>query len=162
MASRIITITGLLFLLGCASPKPVTDIEVTIGEQTFHLEIAKDLPARREGLMNREALGANDGMIFIFPDAQERSFWMKNCFIPIDLIFLDSRGTITAIHEMLVESMRGDQESEFVYEQRMPLYWSFGPARFAIEFNSGTIKKLHLEVNDRINLDLNTLRNMAR
>ncbi len=163
MATRFLIIfTVLIMLIGCSAPKQLTNIEVSIGDQTFQLEIAKDLQARREGLMNRDTLGMNNGMIFIFPDAQERSFWMKNCFIPIDLIFLDSRGTITALHEMVVELERQQEESDFEYEQRMSHYWSFGPARFAIEFSSGTIQKLDLSVNDRINLDFNSLRSMAR
>ena len=158
----VIILLSSALLAGCASSPPATHVDLIIADQTFHLEIAKDLNARREGLMNRDVLEDNQGMIFIFPDALERSFWMKNCLIPIDIIFLDSRGTITSLYEMTVEPPKDVEESDFDYEQRLQNYWSYGPARFAIEFNAGTIKDLNLEINDRIPLELDTLRNMAR
>ena len=158
----LIIFCTLIACCGCSTPPPITHLDVTIRDKTFKLEIAKDLIARRDGLMHREAINKNEGMIFIFPDAQERSFWMKNCLIPIDIIFLDSRGTVTAVHAMLSEPPKTNNESDFVYEQRLSHYWSYGPARFAIEFSAGTIQELELRVNDHVDLDLQELKRIAR
>ena len=87
---------------------------------------------------------------------------MKNCLIDIDLIFLDSRGTITSLHEMPYEEPQSDSETEWEYEQRLQHYWSYRPARFAIELASGSIHRLNLRVNDHVALDLPLIKKMAR
>ncbi len=163
MASRII----ILFLTtaiasGCSSPTNNNTIEIEIAGETFSLELSIDEPSRVRGLMDRKTIEPNGGMLFVFPDADQRSFWMANCYIDIDLIFLDSRGTITATHEMKFEPPQKKSESQWAYESRMKHYWSNGPARFAIELSASSIKRLHLRVNDRITLPLRKLRNFAR
>jgi uncharacterized membrane protein (UPF0127 family) len=112
--------------------------------------------------MERTALRKDGGMLFVFTDAAERSFWMANCFINIDLIFLDSRGTITATHEMKTETPRGEEESQWEYEGRLKKYYSHGPARFAIELCEGSIRRLKLKPNEHIPLNLQQLRRIAR
>ena len=130
--------------------------------ETYAFELALDIQARTNGLMHREPLLDGKGMFFIFPNSDERSFWMKHCLFDIDIVFLDSRGTVLSTHTMKVEPPKEFDESDFEYEQRLKHYWSYGPAQFAMEFNAETNKKLNIKVNDRISLDLNYLKSLAR
>ena len=130
--------------------------------ESYEFELALDIQARTNGLMHREPLPDGEGMFFIFPNSDERSFWMKNCLFDIDIVFLDSRGTVLSAHTMKAEPPKEFDESEFEYEQRLNHYWSYGPAQFVMEFNAGTNKKLNIKVNDRISLDLNYLKSLAR
>jgi uncharacterized membrane protein (UPF0127 family) len=63
-------------------------------------EVAADGPTRSKGLMMRERLGANEGMIFIFPDKAGHCFWMRNTLVALSIAFLDDDGTITNIEDM--------------------------------------------------------------
>ena len=163
MATRLITILLLVTCtVGCTRSTQKTAVEVAIGGETFLLELSIDTPSRIHGLMERTTISNQGGMLFVFTKAQERSFWMANCFVNIDLLFLDSRGTITATHEMKIEDIQGKEESQWEYERRLNHYYSNGPARFAIELQEGSIERLHLRVNDRILLDLQDLRKIAR
>ena len=152
----------LIALMGCSNNTTVNAVQVTIAKETFTLELSTDTPSRVHGLMERTSIPDHGGMLFVFTDAKERSFWMANCFVNIDLLFLDSRGTITATHTMRVEPPRLKDESTWAYEGRLHHYYSNGPARFAIELAEGEIKRLNLNVNDRISLELKNLRNLAR
>lgn len=155
----VLTLSG--FLGGCNSPTPSVAV-VPIKGDLYTLELALDTQARIRGMMYRTSLKDDEGMLFVFPEAIERSFWMKNCLIPLDILFLDSRGTVTAVHEMPIEAPKTKQESEIAYEQRLAHYWSNGPARFAIELQAGEIARLKVRVNDRIALDTSQLRSLAR
>ena len=163
MVTRIAPLIVILFALqGCTSQNSTTSIAVVIAGKSFNLELELDQQSRAKGMMHRTSIPENSGLLFVFPDAVERSFWMKNCFVNIDLIFLDSRGTITAVHEMPIEPPQSEEETDFQYEERLNHYWSQGPARFAIELASGSISQLRLQVNDRITLDLPYLKSIAR
>ena len=161
MVARITSFLLILLVAqGCSSPP--TSLPVIISGKTLTLELNLDTQSRAEGMMHRSTFKKDSGMLFVFPDSIERSFWMKNCFVDIDLIFLDSRGTITAVHEMSIEPPQSTDESILEYEGRLNHYWSQGPSRFAIELEAGSIQDLQLRVNDRITLDLPYLKSIAR
>ncbi len=162
MAQRLLTIIVLLFASCCSSKQQTNHVTMDVKGETYIFDLALDFQSRRVGLMHREKLEDGEGMLFVFPDASERSFWMKNCLFNIDLIFLDSRGTITAVHSMKVEDPQSEAESDFAYEDRLNHYWSNGPARFAMEFKEGTNEALGFKVNDKLNLDLPFLKSLAR
>ena len=163
MASRFLILYCLLLIpLGCSKTSQLELMKVPIGNEVFTLELQLDVQGRMRGLMNRDEVPKGKGMLFVFPDASERSFWMKNCLINIDIIFLDSRGTILSVYEMPAEMPQGINESDMNYESRLTHYWSYGPARFAIELREGSIERLGLRPNDQITLDLDLLRSLAR
>lgn len=73
------------------------------GKRTrFQVEVARTSEEQAKGLMFRESLPPNEGMIFPFPSPRMASFWMKNTFIPLDIVFIRSDGTITNIAENTV------------------------------------------------------------
>ena len=141
--------------------KKIPKEEVIVGEQTFKLEVAADEKLRAEGLMNREKIDDDGGMIFIYKSAQVRSFWMKNCLVDIDLLYLDGRGRIVSMHKMKKEPSRGENESAFDYERRLKRYSSGRPAQFIIELKAGMIDHLKPKVGQAIELDLPKLREIV-
>lgn len=75
-------------------------IEIKAGMHLIKAEVAADSPTRTRGLMMRERLGTNEGMIFIFPDKAGHCFWMRNTLVALSIAFLDDDGTITNIEDM--------------------------------------------------------------
>lgn len=148
---------------GCANLRPAPAGEtVEIAGERYTLEIAADDSSRTNGLMGREEISPDGGMLFIFRTAQVRQFWMGYCLINIDLIFLDPQGRVTATHRMKVEASRRSDESEAEYRGRLGGYGSIYPAQFAIELREGALDRLDIQVDDRIELDLARLKALAR
>lgn len=134
---------------------------VTIDGHTFELELATDLASRTKGLMGRTEIPENGGMLFIFPRPARQGFWMKDCLVDIDIIYLDAFGRITAMHRMTVEEPKRPNETEFMHQARLKRYPSRLPAQFVIELKAGWLDQLDIEVEDKIELDLDRLKAMA-
>ncbi len=93
----------LLAVAGAGEIPPAPTLEVTelqLGEHRVLVEVADTLDARGRGLMHRSFLGADQGMLFVYPEARPRSFWMANTFIPLSIAFIDASGMIVAIRDM--------------------------------------------------------------
>jgi hypothetical protein len=130
IALTLIVVAVLLPPLGCqpnrtniSGDSGLRTVQMRIGRKTFTLEVADTDATRQLGLMYRDSLPANRGMLFIFPDEQRLGFWMKNTRIPLDIIYLDSAGQVVCIRQMKPFD-----------ERSVP---SGSPARFAIELNQG-------------------------
>ena len=65
----------------------------------YHVEVAKTDEEQAMGLMNRLDLKNNSGMLFLFDNEKKASFWMKNTFIPLDIIFINKNGSINRIYK---------------------------------------------------------------
>jgi uncharacterized membrane protein (UPF0127 family) len=89
------------------------------------------------GLMFRDRLPPDHGMLFLFADEREVSFWMKNTLIPLDLIFADASGRIVRIAERAVPL-----STELIPSQ--------APVRAVLEVNGGTAERLHINVGDKL------------
>ena len=136
--------------------------ELEIDGERFFLEVAADESTRSLGLSGRESIDANGGMIFVFPKAKVRGFYMRDCVIPIDIVFLGSAGVVTATHTMVPEKPRGHAESDTAYERRLKRYSSLSRSQYAIELRAGTIDRLGIKQGDRFRLDTRWLQNTLR
>lgn len=106
---RKLGFAGLVFLaLGLAqgAAAACSDTSVALrgdwGQARFSVEIADDVGERAQGLMFRKSMPASAGMLFIYDSPQTLSFWMRNTLIPLDLLFIDSRGVVQHIHSNAV------------------------------------------------------------
>lgn len=143
-----------------AQTQPAREKLVIAGE-TFQLEVAADPAMRERGLMGRTEIAADGGMLFIYPRPQVMSFWMANCLIDIDVIFLDADGLVVATHKMKAEPPKTNDESQAAYEARMKRYSSRRAAQFAIELKAGSIERLVLKTGQRITLEIERLKKLA-
>jgi uncharacterized protein len=113
-------------------------MNLPIGPTTFTLEVADTDPLRERGLMFRTSMPEDHGMIFVFPEERDRGFWMENTLIPLDILYLDAKGTVVSIKTMKPK----DRTS-------VP---SDGPAMYAIELNAGVAAKTGVKPGDVIPL----------
>lgn len=104
---------------------------------TFLIEFAEDSYETQTGLMNRVSMQNNQGMLFIFPDSQPRSFYMKNTLISLDIIYIDDQMKIVSFQK----------NAKPMDESSLP---SGTPAKYVLEINGGLSDQLQLEVGDKI------------
>lgn len=151
----------LATLGGCDETTQGEGERVVIDGRAFYLELALDEPTRVRGLSGREHIEPDGGMLFVFPNSAVRQFVMRDCLVPIDIIFLDGAGRVVATHHMPVEP-RADGESDFAYEQRLTRYSSRFPAQFAVELAGGTLEGLAVKPGDQPRFDVEGLKRRAR
>ena len=135
---------------------------VLIDGRLFRLERAVTPAQWEKGLMDRTNIASDGGMIFVYPFAQSQSFWMANCLVDMDILFLDARARIVNVHEMSAEPPQGDGETTTAYHARLPRYTSKRPAQFAIELRAGSAKELGIGVGETVHFDRARLARMAR
>lgn len=114
---------------------------VELRGQRICVEIADDDAERARGLMFRDALGTGQGMLFVFPDEQPRSFWMMNTRIPLDILYFDAS-------RRLVSASRRTPPCRST--TRCPSYPSEGPARYVLELDAGQASALGVQRGDEI------------
>lgn len=116
-----------------APAEPYT-VAMKVGSETFRLEIA-DTPRKQQlGLMHRKSMPADRGMLFVFEDERERSFWMKNTHIPLDIVYADVDGKVVSVKPM-----------QPMDESPVP---SDGAAKYAVEINQGAAKRAGVKAGD--------------
>ena len=100
------------------------------------IEIADDDYQTQRGLMYRRSMKEDRGMLFIFPDEEERSFWMKNTYLALDILYINSSKEIVSI----VENVAPKSEESI---------WSGAPAKYVVEVVAGFVGMHQIEVGDR-------------
>ena len=124
----------------CASGGP----SVELGGKTFSVEIADTSEKQALGLMFRDSMPADAGMIFLFPNEAPRSFWMKNCRIPLDIMYFDK--------DLKMVSISANTPPCRV--ERCPNYPSTGPAMYVLELNAGVASELGVGPGDLLTIEL--------
>ena len=109
-------------------------MHAAIGGRTFILELAITPAERQRGLSNRDYLAPDGGMLFVFSQESNLSFWMKETLIPLDILFLDRERRIVNIHTMMPQPG--------VPTGQLTLYRSTSPALYAVEVNAGIAAEL--------------------
>ncbi len=145
----LLTIICLLSLAACnqqPAEKPATqkDTQIPEGRQRItirgiplYVEVVQTDEERMRGLMFREQLPEDQGMLFVFEFSRIQSFWMRNTFIPLDIAFIDSEGKIVDIQQM-----------EPIDESKN--YISAAPALYVLETNAGWFVRHGVKVGDMV------------
>jgi uncharacterized protein len=96
------------------------DLRGDWGQARFSIEVADDSRERAVGLMNRDAMARNAGMLFIYEAPQSVAFWMKNTRIPLDMIFADANGVVKTVHSNAIPQdttpIPGGEQIQYVLE----------------------------------------------
>jgi uncharacterized membrane protein (UPF0127 family) len=132
----------LLAAAGCDStttaPSTLRTTMMQIGSKSFTLEVAATDSTREFGLMKRDSMPADHGMIFVFKHDEPRSFWMKNTRIPLDIMYVRSDGTVVSMHHMRAYDLTPTP--------------SDAPAKWAIELNDGVLATTGVKVGDKLDV----------
>ncbi|HWE94461.1 MAG TPA: DUF192 domain-containing protein [Tepidisphaeraceae bacterium] len=124
---------------GCeGSPAGLPVVKMQIGKRDYHIEVAATQAQQETGLMKRDSMPEDHGMIFVFGEEKVLEFWMKNTRIPLDILFLDARGRVVSIRQMEPYDER-HTSSDF-------------PAKYAIELNRGAAADSGVKVGDRLTI----------
>lgn len=140
MLRRLLTaVLPVLALSACAS-----EPAVILADNRFRVEIADDDSERARGLMFREQLARDAGMLFIFENSAPRSFYMLNCKIPLDILFFDEQLELINIHRNVPPCRR----------RPCPTYRSEAPARYVLELAGNRTRELDLGRGSVLELEL--------
>lgn len=124
---RMITASSLLAASAAIAqegPQPrLPTVELTAGMYVIQAEVAQTHQQHSIGLMHRQSMGVNEGMLFVYPSAEIRCYWMRNTLIPLTIAFLGDDGTIVNLKDMEPHTERSN--------------CSIKPVRYALEMNQG-------------------------
>ena len=123
-----------------AQPVTHTTPTATLEGHAFTVEIATTPAEQEHGLMDRTSMPAEHGMLFVFPDSQPRTFWMKNTLIPLYILFFDADRHLVTIQA----------DAQPCKADPCQLYPSNESARYVLELNAGTAAKLGARKGDVI------------
>ena len=140
---RVASFAMLAFLISCSTiradsqamvlpvdPAPLV-AETGGGEVSFKIEVADDEAERSAGLMYRNFLPDDRGMLFIFPQQRQVGFWMKNTPLPLDLVFIDDQGVVQGVRQ-------GEPFSEASITPGVPV-------QYVLELKRGTAERLGIK-----------------
>lgn len=151
MKSAAWLVVGAALLAACAStpargtdlfpslPQAEVEIATASGSHRFRVWIAADDRSRTRGLMFVRELPADRGMLFLFPTPQPATFWMKNTYVPLDLVFIDPTGRVLNIGRDARPLSVAPIQSE-------------GPVIAVLEVQAGTAARIDLASGDRVQL----------
>lgn len=127
---------GLSVVLGTGCLlRPMPETVVQLEGLTIQAQVAQTPRQIRKGLQDRPSLPANSGMLFVFPDAQPRSFWMYRTHVPLDILFFDAQGVFVGAH----------YQAQPCPQKPCPNLTSPAPARFVLEVAGGLAQAQALE-----------------
>jgi uncharacterized membrane protein (UPF0127 family) len=154
LASIIIAIAALLCFSSCkapaqASPAGVASLDDSFERSTlmiesddgkqheFEIYLAIEYEQQRRGLMYVRKMPQNMGMLFVYEKTEHHAMWMKNTFIPLDMIFARADGTVSSvIHDTVPTTLDSNGSIE--------------PVNFVLELNAGTARRLNIGRKSRI------------
>ncbi len=132
----ILKLILFFFYTNCLNTQ--TKYKIYIDSYEITVELAITPEERQKGLMYRKSLGENEGMLFVFPQKDKQSFWMKNTYIPLDIGFFDEDGYLLEVYSMTPNSEEIIQSTE--------------PAKYALEMNQGWYRKKQIKRFSKLKL----------
>lgn len=133
---RWLLLVPMLMAPSCGAGGGLPTASVSVDGKPLTVEIASSPEQKMRGLMYRDSMADDHGMLFVYTDDAERSFWMRDTRIPLSIAYLDSTGRVIHIADMQPLDTKG-----------VP---SKGPARYALEVNQGWFGRNGVEVGDKV------------
>jgi uncharacterized membrane protein (UPF0127 family) len=133
---------ALACALGACTAR-ATGPSVELSGRRFGIEIADTEALRERGLMFRDSMPADHGMLFLFDDLAERTFWMKNTHIPLDILYFDQNYKLVSVQQR-VPPCRSEP---------CVVYPSGAPAQYVLELNAGMADKLGVKPGDSLKVN---------
>lgn len=120
--------------------------QLAVADEVLNIEVARTAAQRSRGLMERDSLAEDAGMLFVYPEEQPATsaYWMYRTRIALDIAFVDSRGVIRSLRTM--SPCRATQSSQ------CPVYPAGAPFRAALEANAGYFERHGISEGDRVDL----------
>lgn len=137
---NILLVLAALICSACMAQEP----HVVLKGERFTVELAQTADEQALGLMFREEMEDNRGMLFLFPVEAMRSFWMKNTRIPLDIFYFDADLKLVSVAE----------NARPCKTRRCPNYPSKGPAKYVLELNAGKAAELGVQPGDVLELHI--------
>lgn len=141
----LVSLALVLALAGCeeqqqgtTQPSALPTVPMKIGSRNFELEVARTSQEQERGLMKRDSMPQNHGMIFVFPDERVLEFWMKDTRFALDILFVDGNGKVVSMFQMKPYDLTTTSSEK--------------PAQYAIELNSGVAKSTGVKVGDVLDI----------
>lgn len=128
ISAVLCTAAGFLPVAHAQQVFPVTTLH--IGMHLIRAEVAVSDAQRAQGLMFREKMGQNEGMVFRFPESRPICMWMKNTLLPLSVAFIDDKGVIVNIEDMQPKTLNAHCAKK--------------PARYALEMNQGWFRQRNI------------------
>lgn len=121
-------------------PKTVDDrFAIKVGDRTVQMQVAAKLPEVQKGLMFRQAMGEDEGMLFVFTTPQQQGFWMRNTTLPLDIGYFDPAGELKEIYPM------------YPHDERSVISRSRN-IQFCLEMNQGWFKRNDVKPGAKLDL----------
>lgn len=140
---KIILITSIVFLSSftySSNYSTLIKIKSNNEEIYFNVEIANTENQRIKGLMNRDDIKNNEGMLFIFPSEHKVNMWMKDTYIPLDIIFISKNKYIVDIIKNTKPESKTILQSKFV-------------AKYVLEIKAGLVEFLNINIGDIVSFE---------
>jgi len=141
MSARCLALTALLLVSATACARAPW---VELDGHRYRIEIADEEAERQRGLMFRDEMAADHGMLFIHEYEEPVAYWMKNTHIPLDILYFD--------HELKLVSQQRDVPP-CTAGNACPSYPSNAPALYVLELNAGQATKIGLKQGDTLKVD---------
>ncbi len=126
MLKKLLALSALFTALSAAA-EPLPRMDLSAGIHRIDTEVAYTQSTRMQGLMNRDKMLDQQGMLFVFPEKARHCMWMRNTLLPLSVAFLDDAGRILNIEDMQPQTENNHCAAK--------------PARFALEMNLGWFKR---------------------
>jgi uncharacterized membrane protein (UPF0127 family) len=134
--NKLIILMKLLFESWRRYLKESNFLSLKVAGVPLNVEVASDEESIKQGLMHRDELDSESGMLFVFPEPLQQSFWMKNTTIPLSIAYVDEDNKILNIEDMIPHNINGVS--------------SQGKAKCAIEANKGWFKSKGIKPGDSV------------
>jgi uncharacterized protein len=138
LLQRVLLVVSLVALGAAVAARPLPESMVELADQRFSVEVAADDASRTRGLMFRDEMPADRGMLFVFEHEQPLAFWMKNTRIPLDILYFDSNRRLVSVAA----------DTPPCVTAYCPSYESERPARYVLELNAGIAGELGVKVGE--------------